>query len=70
MGKGFFDLPTREKKKKKETGVFVRHVVEYENGSFLTARQGSVPFRLPEPGCLWAPAVAGAILSALTDLAR
>ena len=33
----------------RKTGVFVRHVVEYENGSFLTARQGSVPFRLPEP---------------------
>ena len=52
-----------------EIGVFVRHVVEYENGSFLTARRGSVPFRLPEP-VLWAPAVAVAILSALTDLAR
>jgi hypothetical protein len=29
--------------------VFVRHIVEYENGSFLTAGQGSAQVRLPEP---------------------
>ena len=36
---------------RKKTGVFVRHEVMYENGSFLTAGQGSVPVRLPEPVC-------------------
>ncbi len=34
---------------RKKIGVFVRHEVMYENGSFLIAGQGSVPVRLPEP---------------------
>ncbi len=33
----------------RKTRVFVRHVVEYENGSFLIAGQCSAPVRLPEP---------------------
>ena len=35
--------------RREENRRFVRHVVKYENGSFLTAGQGSVPVRLPEP---------------------